>query len=173
MFPITINMFHSHKSAFYYDGYSIKVFCDNSRVLLSYNIAVGNLVEYPHPHQKTSGMQISYITRNGNIIAVQKKESCHLMVLFFVGYRIKEVCTRLIRHQCVESNILLPCKRKRTSNDFDKIVERLAEVQTSARGNSKRCSNPRADLCLEKCVNTFVRRTNRSNFSIVKKRISV
>lgn len=94
--------------------------------------------------------------------------------LFFVEYRIKEVCTLLnVRHQCVVSNILLPCKRKRTSNDFDKIVERLAEVQTSARRNSKRCSNQRADLCLQKCVNTYVRRTNRPNFSIVKKRISV
>lgn len=29
-------------------------------------------------HQKTSGMRIRYITRNGNIIAVQKKESCHI-----------------------------------------------------------------------------------------------
>lgn len=137
MFPITINMFHSHKSAFYYDGYSIKVFCDNSRVLLSYDIAVGNLVEYPH--QKISGMRIRYITRNGNIIVVQKKENSHLMALFFCRIQNQRSLYPIEckASMCV-SNILLPCKRKRTSNDFDNIVERLAEVQTSARRNSKR-----------------------------------
>ena len=119
-------------------------------------------------------MRIRYITRNGNIIAVQKKESCHLMVLFFGRIQNQRSLYPIEckASMCV-SNILLPCKRKRTSNDFDKIVQRLAEFQTSARRNSKRCSNQRADLCLQKCVNTYVRRTNRPNFSIVKKRISV